>query len=152
MGRFRPPEHAQRRDSQLQVLFSRAFPAYVNLPTIAWLHEQLHGAWRNFYRDTDYLAGPVLSWLRRTPDAGWFGEPPPPELDASKERLELGVSPPSGPEGRTSYGSDWRLLDPPIPDDGQQERSLAVLRRHSDYWTDGAWPDALEAVRHTPPQ
>jgi hypothetical protein len=127
--------------SQLQVLFARAFPAYVNLPAIAWLYWRLGGAWRNLYRDTDYLAGPVLSWGRtgRKVSLGWFGEPPPPTV----------ISPPAGVEGRTQYGSDWRLLDPPIPDAGQRERPLDALRRHSNFWTDDAWPDALREVQET---
>lgn len=128
--------------SQLQVLFSRAFPAYVNLPTVDWLYRELGGAWRNLYRDTDYLAGPVLSWNHRG-EADWFGDPRPPDL--------VDWSDPDGPEARQQYGADWRLLDPPIPDRLLHERPLAQLRRHSDYWTDEAWPVALAELRTTAP-
>lgn len=48
--------------SQLRLIFPRAFPAFVNLKTIADLHTCLGGAWINLYRATDPLAGPVLSW------------------------------------------------------------------------------------------
>ena len=128
--------------SQLQVLFSRAFPAYVNLTTIGWLFGRLGGAWRSLYRDTDYLAGPVLSWDRRK-EPRWFGDPPPPDdVDNTDE---------GGPDSRQQFGADWRLLDPPLPDGRQHEHPLDLLRRHSDYWTDVAWDQALDEIRPTPP-
>lgn len=126
--------------SQLQLAYSRGFPAYVNYETINYLFERLNGAWRNLYRDTDPLAGPVLSWSHTTqPD--WFGNPEQPQT----------LVPPIDPEGRQHYGPDWRLLDPPVPADPTlQESSLSTLQGHSDYWKDDAWPAALTAVRQTP--
>ncbi|OLT14346.1 hypothetical protein BJF78_02620 [Pseudonocardia sp. CNS-139] len=128
--------------SQLQVMFARAFPAYVNLRAIEALHRRLGGAWRNLYRDTDHLAGPVLSW-QHTPAtaAGWVGKSPG---DTYADRDEAAGA-------RREYGPDWRLLDPPLPDAAQQQRPLDALRGHGDYWGDAAWPAALAALRATPP-
>jgi len=54
--------------SQLQVAFPRAFPAYVNVVAIRSLLVGLDGRWVNLYRDTDAIAGPVLSY-DHTPDS-----------------------------------------------------------------------------------
>lgn len=116
--------------SQLQVMFSRGFPAYVNYQTISWLYDALGGRWRNLYRETDHLAGPVLSWDHPPQSLGRVGVPPPPD-DVP------------GPGGRRQYGADWRLLDPPLPDLTLQKRPLLPLRRHSDYWKDEAWQQAV---------
>lgn len=111
--------------SQLQVMFARGFPAYVNRAAITALHADLRGSWRNLYRDTDPLAGPVLSWRRGTP--GWIGD--------------LGRA--SRP-GREEFGPDWLLADPPPPGDRSlQEGCLLSLRGHGEYWLDPAWYDAL---------
>ena len=116
--------------SQLQVLFTRAFPAAVNLPAIEDLMGALGGRWRNLYRGTDPLAGPVLSWRH---DA----DPP--------TSIEGGPGGPFDP-GATAYGADWCLLDPPVPDPALQERPLLPLRRHSDFWADPSWPRAVTVV------
>lgn len=161
--------------SQLQVMFARAFPAFVNYPTIAWLYSALDGRWRNLYRDTDHMAGPVLSWNHRSEPIGRVGGAGPDdpgdgesegtggsagtdgaggtadgtagETDVTTE-LRVGPPPdlPDGPWGRYEYGADWRLLDPPLADHVLQKRPLTRLRRHSDYWQDDAWPDAVRAV------
>lgn len=125
--------------SQLQVMFSRGFPAYVNHTAITRLHQQLGGAWRNLYRGTDQLAGPVLSWdHRRCPD--WIGRP--------DGQQPAAAPPPLAPPGRQQFGPDWRLLDPPIPADPDlDENALLGLRRHGEYWLDQAWPAALQVVR-----
>ena len=121
--------------SQIQVLFSRAFPAAVNLPAVQGLVDALDGRWRNLYRDTDPLAGPALSWQHRDPEPGLV------------ERIG-----PGGPEdrGARTFGGDWRLLDPPVPEDpGLQRRALLPLRRHSDFWADPSWPRAVAVVTPT---
>lgn len=118
--------------SQLQVLFARAFPAYVDLPAIEALYARLEKRWRNLYRDTDPLAGPVLSWDHRSAAPDWVGR-------ADERPVELRP-------GCRAYGPEWRLLDPPVPDPELQERPFAELRRHGDYWTDPAWPHAVNAV------
>lgn len=119
--------------SQLQVMFSRAFPAYVNYPTIGWLYDSLGGRWRNLYRETDHLAGPVPSWNHRSGPEGRVGTVPAADVA-------------DGPGGRREYGADWRLLDPPLADLMLQRRPLIRLRRHSDYWKDEAWPGAVRTV------
>ena len=128
--------------SQLQVMFSRAFPAYVNERAIGALFGHLDGAWRNLYRETDRLAGPVLSW-RHAPveDADWFGRDCAPDV----------VDRPEEDGSRREFGPDWRLLDPPLPDLEQQRRPVDVLRGHGDYWSDLAWRDALMQLRYPPP-
>lgn len=116
--------------SQLQVMFARAFPAHVNRETIETLWRDLDGDWRNLYRDTDPLAGPVLSWGRDDPD--WIGAPGPGRVPRP---------------GREQYGPDWRLLDPPPPEDPSLQAShLPSLRGHGEYWLDPAWYDALAEI------
>ncbi|GAA4812704.1 hypothetical protein GCM10023200_58100 [Actinomycetospora chlora] len=117
--------------SQIQVLFSRAFPASVNLPAVEGLMHALGGRWRNLYRETDPLAGPALSWRHRetprhVPGATGGGPTDP---------------------GATAFGPDWRLLDPPVPDDELQELPLLPLRGHSDFWADPSWARAVAVVR-----
>jgi len=124
--------------SQLQVMFSRGFPAFVNHHAISGLYADLGGRWRNLYRDTDHLAGPVLSWgHRRAPaELSWIGDQPPP---------------PRWIRNREQNGPDWRLIDPPVPDSADLQRAaLLPLRRHSDYWLDPAWADAVAAVCPAP--
>jgi len=135
--------------SQLQVMFSRAFPAYVNYPTISWLYAALGGRWRNLYRETDHLAGPVLSWNHRSVPSGRGGRVKGPTLEEGR----AGLAPPSDvapcPGDRRQYGADWRLLDPPCADYLLQQHALLSLRRHSDYWKDAAWADAvIEVLPH----
>src|SRR5262245_6370373 len=57
--------------SQLQVAFPRGFPAYVDVELLARVRAALGGRWVNLYRETDPIAGPVLSWDREP-------LPPPP--------------------------------------------------------------------------
>lgn len=138
--------------SQLQVLFPRGFPAYVNYPSITWLWDHIGGAWRNLYRDTDPLAGPVLSWNHydkkkpltslRTNATPWVDPPPEPRRPGD---------PLPPPISHQVIGPEWRLLDPPMPDEPLEQHPLDKLRQHSDYWTDRAWRAALWAVRHAPP-
>jgi hypothetical protein len=127
--------------SQLQVMFSRAFPAYVNERAIGALFGHLDGAWRNLYRETDRLGGPVLSW-RHAPveNADWFGRDCAPHV----------VDRPEEDGSRREFGPDWRLLDPPLPDLEQQRRPVDALRVHGDYWSDLAWGDALMQLRYPP--
>ena len=129
--------------SQLQLLFARAFPAYVNIDTICWLYKKLAGRWRNLYRDTDYMAGPVLSWNRDATGAmafkgalftGALDDPP-------ISRVERAVN-----GSRIEYGAEWKLLDPPLPAVTIPALDPAPLRKHSDYWLDAAWVDAVGEV------
>ncbi len=133
--------------SQLQVLFSRTFSSYVNLLAIEQLNRTLHGAWRNLYRDTDPLAGPVLSWGHRAAEPSWV---PPVVPWAPLRRHTAGA--------REEFGPEWRLHDPPVlPGDPPVPAGplgpdlcahhLLPLRGHSGYWLDEAWGQALQAVR-----
>jgi hypothetical protein len=141
--------------SQLQVMFSRGFPAYVNRAAIAWLYERLDGAWCSLYRDTDPLAGPVLSWDHRL-DPGWIGQKSAPRGAAHRSPGAVDRStadpPPGSSDGRREFGPDWRLLDPPRPTDPDLGADpLLGLRRHGEYWLDPAWGAALARVRTCQP-
>ena len=128
--------------SQLQVMFSRGFPAYVNYDAIQDLHRQLGRRWINLYRDTDPLAGPVLSWgHRKTPDdLRWIGK----TGDAGPKTV--GAPGKDGPD-REENGPDWRLVDPPVPTCSDlQQAVLLPLRKHSDYWLDPTWNDAVHTL------
>jgi len=54
------------------------------------------------------------------------------------------------PAGLQQFGPDWRLLDPPPPDQLLQRQPLDKLRRHSDYWKDREWKLAVDALRPPP--
>ena len=64
-------EHERRRialvtyGSQLQVAFPRGFPAYVDVALIETVRAAIGDRWINLYRETDPIAGPVLSWDRQ---------------------------------------------------------------------------------------
>ncbi|MEN3267688.1 hypothetical protein [Pseudonocardia sp.] len=122
--------------SQLQVMFSRGFPAYVNHDAIDHLYTDLDGRWRNLYRDTDHLAGPVLSWSHD-------------RLKGAAVRVDAeGRRPSTRKVGREENGPDWRLADPPIPARADLDRAVLLpMRRHSSYWLDQAWTAAVNDVR-----
>jgi len=54
--------------SQLQFLYARFFPSYLGFETLRSVHAGLRGRWRNAFRWTDPLGGPVLAW--QAPAAG----------------------------------------------------------------------------------
>jgi hypothetical protein len=56
--------------SQLQFIYARAFPTYLGFRVQQQMYLRLGGRWRNLYRWTDPLGGPVLSW----PHAGGTGD------------------------------------------------------------------------------
>src|SRR4029078_12588168 len=65
------PEHLERigvltYGSQLQVGYPRGFPAFIHIDLLKAVQEQLGCRWVNLYRETDPIAGPVLSWQRST--------------------------------------------------------------------------------------
>ncbi|MFC5061618.1 hypothetical protein [Actinomycetospora atypica] len=122
--------------SQLQVLFARSFPGYVNFDVIKGLHHDLGARWVNLYRDTDHVAGPVLSW-RHTFDA----------CEVSRADWIGGAGAGESRPGRREFGPDWRLADPPVPDQELQVKPLLPLRKHGDYWLDDAWDDAVAVAR-----
>ena len=134
--------------SQLRLIFPRAFPAFVNVETIADLYSSLNGAWINLYRATDPLAGPVLSW-DHTPD----GENPMsqhfPDPDAGRRPDSYDST-----TRRRISGADWRLIDPTPYDRELQTGPVTRLYGHSDFWSDPDWSTALQevvdVVRETP--
>jgi hypothetical protein len=126
--------------SQLQVAFPRAFPAYLDYDLIRELHTRLQGRWINLYRDTDPIAGPVLSWDRSpiSPDpltSRHFG---------ADERTHDVIDQSTG---RRESGPDWRLLDPTPADNDRMLRPMLAMCRHSNYAESVDWNAALEAVR-----
>lgn len=124
--------------SQIQVIFARAFPAYVNVDVLQWLWGEYGHRWVSLYRDTDHLAGPVLSWNHgtiRNPLSAFESTNYP---DCGPQRQADDITIP----GVRKCGNDWRLVDPPAWP-GTQD----LLRRHSGYFLDANWVGALDSVR-----
>lgn len=132
--------------SQLQWAYPRVFPAYLGYARIRTLWaEHLKERWRNVYRWTDPLGGPVLTWPHDGtpwPDRGtspfegmepvprWVGLPDP----AAKLTWE---KVPSGSDGAFGWklGSDIRLRDPEFLTESE-ERPRSPLRGHGGYYDD----------------
>ncbi len=114
--------------SQLQVAFPRAFPAYVDFRLLRLVRARLKNRWVNLYRETDPIAGPVLSWDRST-------VPPAPGSPTSHRVGAAGAKPDviEGATGRRESGPDWRVLDPPPVDPTLQLASVTHLSKHSGY-------------------
>jgi hypothetical protein len=124
--------------SQLQVAFPRGFPAYVDIGLLGRVREALGGRWVNLYRETDPIAGPVLSWDREP-------LPPVPGVPTSR-RIGCTHAEPDvlvGRTGRRESGDDWRVLDPPPIDASLQVTTLTHLSKHSGY---PGTPDYCDAV------
>lgn len=146
--------------SQLRVIFPRAFPAYVNFDAIEDLRERLGSAWVNLWRDTDPLAGPVLSW-NHTSVAGertseQFEVPDHARVpQRSSNPALVGVDTLTDAFDVWRCGDDWRLTDPmrrlpalPAGGPALQEAPINTLRGHSLFWSDPVWPAALAELRH----
>ena len=132
--------------SQLQVIFPRAFPAFTSYRVLTELDRALDGRWINLFRDTDPIAGPVLSWAHtgeekggvlrsrrlgpRSPDAR---DPWPLEPDHV----------PAIRTGRRECGRDWRLLDPSPPDRQLRAEPLTSMMQHSHFALSPDWDDAV---------
>ena len=127
--------------SQLRLIFARAFPMYVNYDAIHHLHGRLNGAWLNLYRDTDPLAGPVLSWHHLNEGAaatsGHFPDP-----DDGERPDET-----THPYRTRRCGDDWRLVDPVPRVDEYQAAPVNALHGHSNYWSNPDWATALGEIR-----
>ncbi|HEX3929121.1 MAG TPA: hypothetical protein VHW64_00340 [Nocardioides sp.] len=135
--------------SQLQVAYPRAFPAFVSVRLLRRVLGALEGRWINLYRETDPIAGPVLSWdrTRMSPEAA--KQPASSRFSwTSGDSAELTWEPVEDRvdkiTGRRASGHDWRVLDPPPVDKDLQRTTLTVLRQHSGY---PASADYLCAVR-----
>lgn len=132
--------------SQLQVIFPRAFPAYTSYRVLTELDRALGGRWINLFRDTDPIAGPVLSWSHT-------GEEEEGELRSRRlgPRATTGEPWPLVPDhvaptgtGRRECGRDWRLLDPSPPDALLQAEPLTSMMRHSHFALSPDWDDAVD--------
>ncbi|WP_157412762.1 hypothetical protein [Aeromicrobium sp. Root236] len=146
--------------SQLRVIFPRAFPAYVNHTAIVSTRGLLGDAWINLWRDTDPLAGPVLSWnhdIHVTPPRESHFEVPAGRLepiDGSIPAIDQ-VDDITAAFAVWRCGDDWRLTDPtrrpvelPPGVDPIVEAPINALRGHGRYWSDPAWAAALTTLRH----
>jgi hypothetical protein len=146
--------------SQLRVMFPRAFPAYVNYDAIEALRERLDTAWVNLWRDTDPLAGPVLSWEHEWTASERTSEHfPVPDRAAGERRARVpalvAADQITSSFGVWQCGDDWRLADPvrrlpvvPPGVDPLQESPINALRGHGNYWLDPSWAAALAELRH----
>jgi hypothetical protein len=114
--------------SQLQVAFPRGFPAYVDFRLLRLVRASLGNRWINLYRETDPIAGPVLSWDRSN-------IPPAPGVPTSQRLGATGSQPDviEGSTGRRESGPDWGVLDPPPVDPTLQTTSVTHLSKHSGY-------------------
>jgi hypothetical protein len=132
--------------SQLQVAFSRGFPTYVNFGAIRSLLRHLEGRWVNLYRDTDAIAGPVLSW-DHSPDSA-TERPTSSSLSIAHEptAIQHGLDVINPVTGRRVCGNDWRVLDPTPYDRDLQTGAIVGVRGHGAYWEDVDWRLAVEAV------
>jgi hypothetical protein len=132
--------------SQLQVAYPRGFPAFVDFALLRQVQECLGRRWVNLYRETDPIAGPVLSWHRTRMTA------PPTAGSLASYRLESPDAPeadtyPFPPTGRRESGHDWRVLDPPPVDAQRQIARLTLLSRHSGYPSSDDYPPAVSQVK-----
>jgi hypothetical protein len=143
--------------SQLQVAYPRGFPSFVSLDLIAEVLTALQGRWINLYRETDPIAGPVLSW-----DRSRMADTPPAPSPPTSHRLAWDAVhhryAPDGPRadtfdsgtGRRVSGADWRVLDPPPVDAQLQHSRLTALSQHSGYPASADYRDAVASVLALP--
>jgi hypothetical protein len=140
--RLRPSVGLVSYGSQIRQMFARAFPAYVNATAMQWVWAEYGRRWRNLYRDTDYMAGPVLSWSHGTTDG---------DGDRSGHWPDLGAQPTADTfreTGTRMCGPDWRLRDPEVVLAGPAPRPVTgKLRRHSDYYADQDWDLVVDHAR-----
>lgn len=127
--------------SQLRQQFVRAFPAHVDISVLAWLWSRYDGRWRNLYRDTDAIAGPVLSWDHSAERHGQ--QPQSRRINGWDHAYDDEIDEASG---RRCCGPDWRLLDPTPSDIAQMTSAVATLRGHGDYPADPDWARVVAEV------
>src|SRR5262249_29150018 len=126
--------------SQIRLMFSRAFPAYVNHNVVDSVMRSLDSRWCNMYRDTDPLAGPVLTWDHRSiterdgKAATWT---------SPVQRVDADVAPVGGAR---RYPNEIRVLDPVVTDP-MRMTSAPQLHKHSDYPVDVEWATATTIAR-----
>jgi exosortase/archaeosortase len=131
--------------SQLQVAYPRGFPGFVDFGLVSTVLTALGGRWINLYRETDPIAGPVLSW-DRSRMATTPSEPFPPTSQRVGGPPGLQEDRLWGPTGRRESGHDWRVLDPQPSDPGLQRTSLTALAQHSGFPSTEDYRDAVRTV------
>ncbi len=132
--------------SQLKVQFPRAFPAYVDFGVLTWLFEMYGGRWVNMYRDTDAIAGPVLSWHHNAVTGRGRAQSMRIDTVGGFDDWQEDIIDPV--TGARICGSEWRVLDPSPSDPDFHDRAVAGISAHGRYWRDPDWPNALADVRH----
>jgi hypothetical protein len=101
--------------------------------------------WINLYRETDPIAGPVLSWTRSPMEA----TPPVPDPPTSHRLGEPDEALPDAlvpATGRRESGDDWRVLDPPPVDSQLQLTPLTHLAQHSGFPASADYHAAVERL------
>ena len=132
--------------SQLQVAYPRAFPAFVDFALLQDVQKKLERRWVNLYRETDPIAGPVLSWHRHPMTAPLA----PGVLRSFRLESANALQDDTFPDrktGRRQSGHDWRVLDPPAVDDELQLGPRTHLSRHSGYPGSADYPPAVTQVK-----
>ena len=126
--------------SQLQWAHARLFPAYVGHGQLERIYrnEMLGGRWRNVYRWTDPLGGPVLSW-----PAGRVTAPPQLAVD----RFPL----PDRPSVDPGLEPDVRLYDPAAVG-RTPDRPRSPMRGHGGYYDDCAFDDVVNGLAASVPR
>ena len=144
--------------SQLQVAFRGRFRAHVHLALLETVMAKYGGRWVNLYRETDHIAGPVLSWRhwdsaksdrahvgQQTAAVGGVLAPytykSTTSADGTDRKLDAVF-----PTGLRVCGHDWRLLDPVPHDPGADNGPVFQIRKHSAYWADPNWKYAVNRV------
>ena len=141
--------HMVTYGSQLQFAYPRLFPTYLGYFRLKWIYDRaLKRRWRNFYRWTDPLGGPVLSWphagTTTKPDYGprvrkWtFASCDDPTACPGHEPEMRPLKPPAGDQPEYRYwliGPDIRLRDPATVVESSRQPRLPA-RGHSDYPAD----------------
>ncbi len=139
--------------SQLQVAYPRGFPSYVDRALLERVREALGRRWINLYRETDPIAGPVLSWDRSPMESS-------PSVPHPETSHRIGEPDEARPDvfdpatGRRESGDDWRVLDPPAVDDERQLGALTHLSKHSGFPASADYRAAVERLHArlaTPP-
>lgn len=163
--------------SQLQFIFSRLFPSFLGYEALHRTYESLGGRWRNLYRWTDPLGGPVLSWpasddvtpgpdpdqqpdpeqqprRSRRPARGQSCGPGVPcwatfeDVDARIAGTRLRMGAPSlTPSSWWVIGPDVRLLDPDLVT-ASPHYPRSPLRGHSDYPADPVFDAVVTWLGH----
>lgn len=158
--------------SQLQFIFARLFPAYLGFRELEELYKGIDGRWRNLYRWTDPLGGPVLSWPLQEKGArvGRFGPRPTQRYGPSVKRwttmadtvsadtqeaarleevdgVDIEPATVASRLGKSEYrrwntGPDVRLVDPGLIDERPLQPRRAP-RGHSGYFEDPGFDAVL---------